>query len=650
MTLCFRTAVVVISAYGAGSASTCDARDTAEAVPASAPIAACTSTPVVTSVGSMKLSVAASRASGVAPLSVFFDTSGTVSSTTAKPFHDIEYRWNFGESSGPGVGPWSQGSGAGKNSRNTATGPLAAHVYEVPGTYTVSVSEATDAASYQCQITVQDPDVVFAGSKTTCFSTSGLFQGCPVGANRVTTSDFAAVKAAATPTNAVRRLLLRRGEKWTASATANFALTGPGLIGAFGTGARPVVQTAIGFRTESAVVSFSSAVTPLMKDWRLMDVTIDGSPNVGTKAFGVGTMGGIDQLTILRVNPNALRLGVMLVDNLLDIWNADANPARHGHKIWDQLSIVDMDITRMPAGTPGDASSYSYGTYLSGERVFYAGNAIDGRGTSTPGVSHNARFSYLGKAIISNNTLMRAGPTQHSLKLHAASWGNTGVAGARGIGEGYTRWVVIADNKFVGGHGGWPVTIGPQDGVHDERGRDIILERNWHVAGPATQWHQVIWFSDVTTRNNIIDMSGSASHGGIFVSQRAGFQVPADQVRVYNNTFYSPDTANDFVAVQLHPKVTNVVVKNNLAFAPNDSTRLMIRGTGDASAPLVESNNSKDLRIDPLFVGPFSSPAGFKTRAGSYARGAGISSKVFSDFLGAGRPTNAAPDIGSTTH
>ncbi len=209
---------------------------------------------------------------------------------------------------------------------------------------------------------------------------------------------------------------------------------------------------------------------------------------------------------------------------------------------------------------------------------------------------------------------------------------------------------MISDNKFVGGYGGWPVAIGPQDTIHDERGLDIILERNWHVAGPATQWHQMIWFSNVTTRNNIIDMSGTQAHGGIQVAQRASLQVPADNVRVYNNTFYSPDTDNDFVAIQLHPAVTNVVVKNNLGFAPNDSNRVMISGTGSALAPLVQSNNSTDVRINPLFVGPLTSASGFKPMDGSYATRAGAVTQVFSDFLGIPRSTTEATDLGSTTH
>jgi hypothetical protein len=445
-------------------------------------------------------------------------------------------------------------------------------------------------------------------------------------------------------------LLLRRGEKWTASTTANFAVAGPGLIGAFGNGARPVIETVAGFAGDAAVISFSSSRTPTMRDWRLMDVTIDGSANVWTKAYGVGAMGGVDQLTLLRINPNALRLGVLLSDAMLDIWNADPDASRHGHHVWDQLSIVDMDISNIPSGNPADSSTWSYGTYLSGERVFYAGNLIDGKGTAAHGVSHNARFTYLGKAVLSNNTLMHAGPTEHSIKLHAAQWGNSGVSGLGGIGKGYTRWVVISDNKIAGAYGGWPVALGPQDGVRDERGRDILFERNLNVAGPATQWGALIWFSDVSVRNNIFDMSGAISHGGVWISQRAAFQPPADRVEVYNNTFYSPDLDDDFVAVQLHPTASHAVVKNNLAYAPRDSNRRVIQGTGDPNAPLVASNNTLDARVDPLFVGPLSTVAGFRPKLDSYATGSGATVQIYSDFLSTSKPLDLPPDLGSITH
>ena len=70
------------------------------------------------------------RFSGVAPLAVFFDATATTATATTRPFHDLEYRWAFSETVGPGIGTWTTGSRANVSSRNSATGPVAAHVFE----------------------------------------------------------------------------------------------------------------------------------------------------------------------------------------------------------------------------------------------------------------------------------------------------------------------------------------------------------------------------------------------------------------------------------------------------------------------------------------------------------------------------------------
>lgn len=610
-------------------------------------IGACSTTPVETTSDLTKLSVAVGRASGVAPLSVFFDATGTISSTTSRPFHEIEYRWNFGESSGPGIAPWNQGSTPGVSSRNTATGPVAGHVFETPGVYTVTVADATRTVSYQCNITVQSPEAVFEGAKTACFSTSGNFAGCPAGASLITTSDFAAVKNVVTPTNGVRRLLLRRGETWTVGQPAVFTADGPALIGAFGSGPLPVISPTTAFPSSETLLAFSSATTPTMKDWRLMDVKLDASSRSGDKLVGVTGLGGIDQLTLLRVNADSFRLSLEFSESLLDVWNRDTNPIRHGHHIWRQLSVVDMDIVNMPTGIAGDTSTWSYGTYLGAEQLFFAGTAIDGYGTSAQGVSHNTRFTYLGKASISNNTLQRPGPTEHNIKLQAPLWGEVGVAGTAGIGQGYTRWVVISDNKFVGAAGAWLIAVGPPDDVSDVRGKDIILERNWQVSGSGSRVSQLLWWSDITSRNNIFDMSAGSAKNGIFVGKRGSGQMAPDRVSIYNNTFYSSSSGNNFIAVDVDSNARNVVVKNNLAYAPYDSYRTMINGTGSASAPVIASSNSIDLRVDPLFIGNTSTALKFKLQSGSYAIGAGTSVPVFSDFLSAVKSPAVTPGIGA---
>ncbi len=621
------------------------------ASPAQAGVAACSTSPVLTGTGATRLSVAVGRTSGVAPLAVFFDATGTVSSDTARPFHDIEYRWNFGESTGPGISAWNQGSRPGLNGRNTAIGPVAGHVYETPGTYTVTAADAPGTVAYQCQITVEDPDVVFAGARTTCFSTSGNFVGCPAGAAQVTTADFDVVRSAATATNSVRRLLMRRGERWSLATQASIAVPGPGMIGAFGSGRDPVVEPTAAFPAAGAFLTFSSGYTPTMKDWRLVDVKLDASsrPNDGLR--GVVAAGGIDQLTLLRLTTDTMRLSVEFSEYVLDGWNNSATATVHGHHEWDQLSIVDMTVLDMPPSPAG--TQLPYGVYLGAERLFFAGNSIDGHGTASHGVSHNARFTYLAKAAIGNNTFMRAGPSEHCIKLHSQVWGDTGVAGSKGLGEGYTRWVDIADNKFVSAYGGWPVAIGyPSSDPAEFRGKDIILERNWQIAGPALGGRfQNLWWPDTTSRNNIFDLSGGGPDRiGIYVGRRGPTHTPPDRVHIYNNTFFSSTPGAGFVAVNVGADTPNIVVKNNLAYAPNDTLRQMLSGTGDANAPVVASNNSADLRRDPLFAGPPSSASGFRLTPNSYAVRSGIGVPVYSDFVGAITPATVAPDLGSIGH
>ncbi|MEQ1836797.1 MAG: PKD domain-containing protein, partial [Candidatus Nitrotoga sp.] len=160
------------------------------------------------------LSLLPSRTSGVAPLSVFFDTSGTTDpSMTSRPFHDLEYTWNFGDTT---AGTWANGTQPGVSSKNTATGPVAAHVFEIPGTYTVTVTayDGINTATTNKTITVQDPNTVFVGTNTICVAqlttpVAGV-NGCPSGALTVMQSSFPA--AVNTYALTGKRVLFKRGD------------------------------------------------------------------------------------------------------------------------------------------------------------------------------------------------------------------------------------------------------------------------------------------------------------------------------------------------------------------------------------------------------------------------------------------------------
>jgi hypothetical protein len=133
--------------------------------------------------GPLSLRARAVRISGISPFLVFFDATGTTdSSLTGKTtaFQDVSYSWNFGDSNASGTDTWDYGSNKGHNSRNSATGGVAAHLYITPGvdtayTVTVTARNATNTASCQLGVTAYNPSGSngFAGTKTTCVSASG---------------------------------------------------------------------------------------------------------------------------------------------------------------------------------------------------------------------------------------------------------------------------------------------------------------------------------------------------------------------------------------------------------------------------------------------------------------------------------------------
>lgn len=583
----------------------------------------------------------ASRTSGVAPLAVFFDATGTTNpSVTSRPFHDLEYRWNFGDTSAP---MWTRGSRPNVSSKNAATGPLAAHVYENPGTYTatLTVFDGTNSVARQISITVQDPNTVFSGPKTVCFSTGARgFAGCPSGAQQVGTSDFAT--AINTYKGTGKRLLFRRGETFSSAGTASIAVDGPGIVGSFGaaTDPQPVLQSTANV-TE---IKLSSSRTPNIRDWRLMDLNLLGSG--GSQSYGVGMDGGINQVTLLRLTTQKQRIGIITDSNVLDWYNRTASTS--GHRIWDQFSLVDSTVTA--ANHSMIVANKGYGTYISADRAFYAGNYVDNGGTAATDVAHVARFPYLGKSVISNNTLMRPGPGEHVIKLHAPTWGAAAAAN-RGLGGGYTRWLVISDNKIVGASNPWMIAIGPQNSTNDERVKDVISERNWLIAGSGMQVAEIIFASDVTSRSNIFDMSAGASwQTGIHVGRR-GVEPAPSNIRVYNDTFYSSKylSAARFMAVDLESSASSVSARNNVAYAPHAASPMMIRNA--CGGCLAQSNNSTSSQI--LFNLPFAvaaptTPTQFK--AAGYPIGAGTTIPAWLDFFLASIGTASRRDMGAVIH
>lgn len=122
----------------------------------------------------------ASRISGPAPLGVFFDATAS----TRQGYSDIErlrflgHYFHFGDS----PASWSLTS---KSKLIQVGGPLAYHVYETPGTYVARLRVRDPEGNWSdvaVQITVTDPNTVYAGQSTVCISRTTDHSGAPAGA------------------------------------------------------------------------------------------------------------------------------------------------------------------------------------------------------------------------------------------------------------------------------------------------------------------------------------------------------------------------------------------------------------------------------------------------------------------------------------
>ena len=249
----------------------------------------------------------------VAPCAVHFDATATTDSSYSRPFHSLLYIWDFGD---PDSGNWSVGSvyeGGGTDSKNTDTGPIAAHVYDAPGTYTATLTVRnpnSETGTANTTITVVAPETYFASTDTWCVrDTSAVdFTGCPLdttpggscevqSSHCITQSNALTAMSTAGATSAKKWVLFQRGGSWTGrlSGLAN-AADSVGLISAFGSGAKPIFS----FELE------------LAEGWVARDLDTDGLCNmsdcdVGNDLYGYTTMYSID--VTVGTTPGKIFLG-----------------------------------------------------------------------------------------------------------------------------------------------------------------------------------------------------------------------------------------------------------------------------------------------------------------------------------------------------
>jgi hypothetical protein len=531
----------------------------------------------------------ASRTSGVAPLAVFFDAVDTSSpawtSLVVQPadgdYASLSYGWDFGD---PGSGTWST---TGK-SKNESTGHLVAYVYENPGNYHVTLT-VTDASGQTHQYSQDITAQAFSG--TTYYVSSSTGNDTNNGTSSST--PFQSFTKAMSMAGSNCRILFKRGDTWTISTGRTISAAGPGIIGAYGTGAAPVINHS---GTDSVLLISA-------QDWRVEDLTLNGL-NINSSECALGTRGTNKNSLILRINGTGYFAGGFTTP-----WGYSS----------DLQFVVDSTFSAIGAN---GASSNNIG--IAGSRLAILGTTAIGSQLKN---EHIIRAFYSNKMTISNNVLQDPMPGKHALKLHNDV----------DIGRPYSQFSIISDNSFRSS--GWTVAIGPQDAQSNEVVQHVLVERNTIVGSTPL----LLWCQDAMARNNhLLGTSTVGDFSGAFVGAR-GVELPPTGVKVCNNTIYTSLAAvAEFKGVQVR-NGTNIIVKNNLASAPNWDPTSWRKVCIESAVTIEQSNNL--LLDDPGFVN--AAGADFHLQSNSPAKDAGTAVLVLEDFDGNSRPLGTAYDIGA---
>jgi len=569
----------------------------------------------------------------VSPLAVVFDVVGTTDTALAggdRPFHEIEYTWNFGDSGASGTNNWANGALLGV--KNVATGPVAAHVFETTEgsgtqtfTVTVTANDGTNTNTKTVNIQVTDPASVFAGTATTCVSSSGTpvvgSGGCPSGAAVAQQTNFSS--AISSYAGAGKRALFKRGDTWSASTSGTVGGTSAaGSIGAYGSGALPEIMS-----SANPVIAIGTST-----DLRIMDLNVAG----GGSAWGIDSNSvTLNKLTLLRLTMTGVGGGIVLSSIA-----ANQN---------DQVAVVDSSVTLSTSAGGG-----MYSIYVAANHLALMGNSF----TNQHAGEHVTRIPNTKVGIVSNNTLSNQAATKDLIKMH----GDTGSGACQATGTGCvpTQYAVIQYNKLTNGaDGSWPIGPAPQNAQLPEQLNDVIVERNWITNMGGTSGNNnnlAIFFSavDGTVRNNLVNMTGApiGDATGILVARRGIEQTP-NRVRVYNNTIYTADavTSGNFLAIGIGT-ATNVIVENNLGYAPSATSPSMLRASSGTTAShnTAEGSGAGSITSNPNFTAiPPTTIAGWKPICtGAYPCAQGMAVPVWSDFFKATEP--ATRDLGAVAH
>ena len=473
------------------------------------------------------------------------------------------------------------------------------------GTYRVTLAVTTPngaTSRYFQDITVQNPETVYSGttlyiSDTTGDDTTG--DGSESAPWKTWNKAMVELFASDGP----RRVLFRRGEVYGVDTSGHFwrSRTGPFAIGAYGSGADPVI------RNDGS----KHSVLPLVNihDLSISDISFTGhyNPTDGTGAHPMGLFPfqGVSNLTIYKNSFSNLGLTLYLNGST----DTDGNKSEHQF-------VVENEIR--------DWQDYAifgqlYKGAILGNIIQQNENAVSGSegkcGTCVPNYADHGpiRFSATRKSIISANNLFTN-----------TGWSSNGLAhqpciriGTKGLAD----HAIISDNVLDGGFTMLAAVFANADVVPEES--RILIERNLLTASSNTEAMIQSHLGGVTIRNNLFFKPNNGGHAigtgtlnRVISFHSAPINIAENQDapnEVYNNTVISVEetagTRMKFLDIgDNSPK--HYAIKNNLVFGPfvtaSDATFLLWNQSATDSTLVSDYN----LFFAPVSTSRFASRLG----------------------------------------
>ena len=383
---------------------------------------------------------------GPAPLPIFAESVGTTVVGGASPFNTLGYHWDFGYSPAQqtALGNWPQ-SGR-PRWREQGRRPLAAHIYETPGTYTLSCRAQNGAGQYSDRfvtIDVRDPEVWWTtGGRTTVYitSTTGAW---PTFANNT-------------------RYILTAGADYSAKGTINIPKFAQNIViaGSIPGGAKPTVSSV------SMNVGVPTSSTPL-SNILMCDI------NVATDLQQQNTVNG---LTFLRVTVARIMQLVTSYDWYL-VNSPTVAPQYSPRNIFVQECVIDRNFYNGGAGYPVNCLT------LEGENLAVLGCTI-----ARP-VEHGIRCWQGHKSLIAHCSVdgRSVDGSRHAIKHHSTGtnpWSRGPLS--YGSSPNYVSRYNLCHSNRLGSplsNDQWIVGYGPQNYAADERMEDVLVCDNWWQHG-----------------------------------------------------------------------------------------------------------------------------------------------------------------------